>query len=82
MRLTSELQFLKASSPLAAAFIIATLAPAGQRPAPLLVDGMHRLYKAQALGVAELPSWVLTAAETEAIRQPSRPRPRAIPGGS
>jgi hypothetical protein len=62
--------------------IIATLAPAGQRPAPLLVDGMHRLYKAQALGVAELPSWVLTAAETEAIRQPSRPRPRAIPGGS
>ena len=70
---------------LAQPVIIATLAPAGQRPAPLLIDGIHRLYKAHALGVAELPSWVLTAAETEAIRSPSRPRParpRAAPGGS
>jgi hypothetical protein len=65
--------------------ILATLTPAGQRPAPLLIDGMHRLYKAHTLGVAELPSWVLTAAETMAIRRPSRPRPartRALPGGS
>jgi hypothetical protein len=64
---------------------IATLTPAGQPPAPLLIDGMHRLYKAYALGVAELPGWVLTAAETMAIRCPSRPRParpRAAPGGS
>jgi hypothetical protein len=70
---------------LAQPVIIATLTPAGQRPAPLLVDGMHRLYKAHALGVAELPSWVLTAAETLAIRCPSRPRPArppATPGGS
>lgn len=65
--------------------IIATLTPAGQPPAALLIDGTHRLYKAHALGVAELPCWVLTAAETEAIGCPSRPRPartRAVPGGS
>jgi hypothetical protein len=70
---------------LAQPVIIATLTPAGQPPAPLLIDGTHRLYKAHALGVAELPCWVLTAAETEAIRCPSRPRPartRAVPGGS
>jgi hypothetical protein len=70
---------------LAQPVIIATLLPAGQPPAPLLIDGAHRLYRGYAEGVAELPCQVLTAAETMAIRQPSRPRParpRAVPGGS
>jgi hypothetical protein len=49
--------------------IIATLATAGGQPAgPLLIDGCHRLYKAAQLGREHLPSFVLTAAETLAIR--------------
>ena len=49
--------------------IIATLATADGQPAgPLLIDGCHRLYKAAVTGLAELPSFVLTAAETLAIR--------------
>jgi hypothetical protein len=55
--------------------IIATLTtPAG----PLLIDGCHRLYKAAVTGRAELPSLVLTAAETLSIQQEITlgPRPR------
>jgi len=49
--------------------IIATLTTADGQPAgPLLVDGCHRLYKAAVTGRAELPSFVLTAAETLSIR--------------
>ena len=51
--------------------IIATVhgtAP-GERLA-LLIDGTHRLYKAHATGAAQLPAWVLTPAETLAIRAP------------
>jgi len=50
--------------------IIATLTtPAGELAGPLLIDGCHRLYKAAVTGRAELPSFVLTAAETLSIQQ-------------
>jgi len=39
-----------------------------ERTCPLLIDGCHRLYKAARLGREQLPSLVLTAAETLAIR--------------
>ena len=49
--------------------ILATLADASGEPAgPLLIDGCHRLCKAARLGREHLPSLVLTAAETLAIR--------------
>ena len=49
--------------------IIATLTgPDGTPAGPLLIDGCHRLYKAARLGRGELPSLVLTAGETLAIR--------------
>jgi hypothetical protein len=49
--------------------IIATLTTAdGQQAGPLLIDGTHRLYKAAVTGRAELPAFVLTAAETLSIR--------------
>jgi hypothetical protein len=49
--------------------IIATLtSPGGEMAGPLLIDGCHRLYKAARLGREHLPSLVLTAAETLAIR--------------
>ena len=49
--------------------IIATLTTAdGQSAGPLLIDGCHRLHKAAVTSCAELPSSVLTAAETLSIR--------------
>ena len=49
--------------------IIATLTTAGgQLAGPLLIDGCHRLYKAAVTGLAELPAFMLTAAETLSIR--------------
>jgi hypothetical protein len=49
--------------------IIATLtSPDGEAAGPLLIDGCHRLYKAARLGREHLPSFMLTAAETLAIR--------------
>ncbi len=49
--------------------ILATLAGPGGEPAgPLLIDGCHRLYKAAVTGRAEIPAFVLTAAETLLIR--------------
>jgi hypothetical protein len=50
--------------------IIATLPVTGDEPAPLLIDGTHRLYKAHATGAAQLPAWVLTDTETLTIRAP------------
>lgn len=55
--------------------IIATIPVPGQPGAQLLIDGTHRLCKATAQGRAYLPAWVLTEAETLAIRRPARPRP-------
>jgi hypothetical protein len=49
--------------------ILATLTGPGGEPAgPLLIDGCHRLYKAAMTRRAEIPAFVLTAAETLLIR--------------
>jgi hypothetical protein len=48
--------------------IIASIPVAGEPPAPLLIDGVHRPYKAARLGREHQPSLVLTVAETLAIR--------------
>ena len=50
---------------------------------PLLIDGCHRLYKAAVTGRAEIPAFVLTAAETLLIRSDAvlgPPRPAPPPG--
>jgi hypothetical protein len=63
--------------------IIATLAGPGGEPAPLLIDGCHRLYKAAVTGRAEIPAFVLTADETLLIRSDAvlgPPRPAQLPG--
>jgi len=64
--------------------ILATLADASGEPAgPLLIDGCHRLYKAAVTGRAEMPAFVLTAAETLLIRSDAvlgPPRPAQPPG--
>ena len=50
--------------------IIATVpGPRRGHTAALLIDGTHRLYKATVQGRARLPSFVLTEAETLAIRR-------------
>lgn len=48
--------------------IIATLEFDG-RPAVLLIDGVHRMYRAMTEGRATLPAYTLTAAETATIRE-------------
>jgi len=63
--------------------IIATLtSPAGEAAGPLLIDGCHRLYKAASLSREHLPSLVLTAAETLAIRHDAVIGPARRPGGT
>lgn len=47
--------------------LVATLEVGGQ-PAPLFIDGVHRLYRAWREGVASLPAYVLTVAETQQIK--------------
>ena len=64
--------------------ILATLtSPAGEPAGPLLIDGFHRLHKAAVTGQAEMPAYVLTAAETLLIRSDAvlgPPRPAQPPG--
>jgi hypothetical protein len=61
--------------------IIATVtSPAGEAAGPLLIDGCHRLYKAARLSREHLPSFVLTAAETLAIRHDAILSPPRRPG--
>jgi hypothetical protein len=60
--------------------IVATLPVAGDEPAPLLIDGTHRLYKAHATGAAQLAAWVLTETETLTIRAPRGSRAARRPG--
>ncbi|MFE5406818.1 hypothetical protein ACFQ9Z_37115 [Streptomyces sp. NPDC056580] len=48
--------------------IIATMEFDG-RPSILLIDGVHRMYRAMIEGRATLPAHILTAAETAAIRE-------------
>ena len=48
--------------------ILATLQAKEREPEPLLIDGCHRVYRANAEGRATLPAYVLTVAESLAIR--------------
>jgi hypothetical protein len=48
--------------------ILATLQARGREPEPLLIDGCHRVYRANVEGRATLPAYVLTVAESLAIR--------------
>lgn len=57
--------------------IAAVPVPDGGPPAPLLIDGTHRLYKATVQGHTHLPAWSLTQAETLAIRHRLGARPPA-----
>jgi hypothetical protein len=60
--------------------IIATLTTvAGELAGPLLIDGCHRLYKAAVTGREHLPCFVLTAAETLAIRHDAILGPASAP---
>jgi len=59
--------------------ILATLTGSGGQPAPLLIDGCHRLYKAAVTGRAEIPAFVLTAAETLLIRSDAALGPPPCP---
>jgi hypothetical protein len=52
---------------LAKPVIVAQLAINGQTPAPLLIDGTHRLYRAWSEGIAQLPAYLLTADETRQV---------------
>ncbi|MFE0774347.1 hypothetical protein [Streptomyces sp. NPDC058861] len=38
-------------------------------PAHLLIDGVHRMYRAMTEGLPTLPAYVLTIAETATIRE-------------
>ncbi|MFI7517533.1 hypothetical protein ACIBVK_28960 [Micromonospora echinofusca] len=48
--------------------IVAQIVTPDQAPAPLLIDGMHRLYRAFREGVPQLPAHLLTVAETQQIK--------------
>ncbi len=61
---------------LAKPVLVASL-EADRQPTPLLIDGVHRLYRAWREGVASLPAYVLTVAETQQIKHD-----RLIGGGN
>jgi len=62
--------------------ILATLTDSSGEPAgPLLTGGCHRLYKAAVIGRAEIPAFVLTAAETLAVRHEAILGPPSPQGG-
>ncbi|MEU5943800.1 hypothetical protein ABZ807_32655 [Micromonospora sp. NPDC047548] len=48
--------------------ILCHLSINGHPPAPLLIDGTHRLYRAWREGVPRLPAYLLTAEETRQIQ--------------
>lgn len=48
--------------------LLGQLSVNGAPPAALLIDGVHRLYRAWRDGVPHLPAYLLTAAETRAIQ--------------
>lgn len=52
--------------------IVASLPIPAQPPEALLIDGTHRLYRAWREGVAQLPAYVLTVAETTQVRRDAR----------
>ncbi|MFI6129458.1 hypothetical protein [Micromonospora sp. NPDC051141] len=50
--------------------IVCQVQATGQEPAPLLIDGTHRLYCAWREHVPRLPAYLLTTAETREIQTP------------
>jgi hypothetical protein len=52
--------------------IVAQLLIDGLPPSPLFIDGTHRLYRAWREGVAQLPAYVLTVAESRQIQREIR----------
>lgn len=53
--------------------LVATMKNKHDMPFPLLIDGLHRLYRAHTEHVPQLPAYVLTPAETLAIREDGLP---------
>lgn len=53
---------------LAKPLIVAQPTVNGHPPAPLLIDGMHRLYRAWREHVPQLTDWLLTAEETRLVQ--------------
>jgi hypothetical protein len=49
--------------------LVATLRNNEGEEFPLLIDGTHRLFRANAEGLAELPAYVLTAEESLTVRE-------------
>lgn len=56
------------STDLAKPVIVGQLSINGHPPAPLLIDGTHRLYRAWREGVPRLPAYLLTAEQTRQIQ--------------
>ncbi|MEV0943982.1 hypothetical protein AB0I90_26860 [Micromonospora wenchangensis] len=56
------------STDLAKPIIVAQPSVNGHPPAPLLIDGAHRLYRAWRKQMPQLPTWLLTPEETLLIR--------------
>ncbi|MEV5447734.1 hypothetical protein AB0N23_35250 [Streptomyces sp. NPDC052644] len=56
------------STELAKPIIVAEPSVNGHPPAPLLIDGAHRLYRAWRKQMPQLPTWLLTPEETLLIR--------------
>lgn len=54
---------------LTAPVLVATMQNKRGEPFPLLIDGLHRVYRAHVEQIAQLPAHVLTAQETGAIRE-------------
>ena len=61
------------STDLANPVLVGTMRNNGDRAFPLLIDGLHRVYRAHAEQLPYLPAYVLNAQETLAIRQDGLP---------
>ncbi|MFI2652773.1 hypothetical protein [Micromonospora fulviviridis] len=55
--------------------IVAQLDVTGHPPSPLLIDGIHRLYRAWREHVPRIPAYLLTAEETRRIQDNTLLRP-------
>lgn len=53
--------------------LVGTMRNDRDRPFPLLIDGLHRVYHAHSEQLPYLPAYVLTAQETLAIREDGMP---------
>jgi hypothetical protein len=73
-------QYAMTTSPGEPVILATLISPAGEPAGPLLIDGCHRLYKAARLGREQLPCFMLTVAETLAIRHDAVLGPPRAPG--